>query len=312
MSLITEFRVKRIQWLDGPRSILLQEANGPCPILGLANVIALVPFSAGGGLKLPADAKTCSVEHMLSVVAEYALAKVSTVQSRSAAAMMPDIEARVNEFIQLLPSLIHGVNLNPRLSSKNFSRVLTDTTARSDAVASSFEFDNATSIYDVINVQLVHAWMVSPHDGVSAVKALENVLYSKAQEMLVSLDAAATATATATATDMKVVKNDDEQKVEESKEGLSESKEGLSDDPAAATSIPSPLPSPSPPPSIAVVPTLSPEAFDNALAVKDWLLRYPTQATPWGVAVLNSLLRDSELACLCTFYSIHAFLSTTA
>lgn len=290
MSSVTHFRVKRIQWLDGPRSILLQEANGPCPILGLGNVIALVPFSEGGGLKLPADAKVASVEHILSVVADYALSKVASTTSRSAAsaaAMMPDIEARVNEFIQLLPSLIYGVNLNPRLSSKNFSRVLSgDMKARSDAVASSFEFDNATSIYDVINVQLVHAWMVSPHDGAAAVKALDNLLYSKAQEMLVSLDAATTATAT-TITTTSILDAEEQPSPQLSMEGGEENNDG-------ANNVP--------PPSIAaVVPTLSPEALENARAVKEWLLRYPTQATPYGVAVLNSLLRDSELACLCTF-----------
>lgn len=326
---VTSFRVRRIPWFEGDVSILLQEDNGPCPLIGLANVIALVSVNAGGGLKLPPDATFASVEHVLSVVAEYALAKVATTTAAT-----PDMEARVLEFINTLPTLLQGVSLNPRLSSPNYSRVLLDSSARSDAVVSSFEFDGSTSMYDVIDVQLVHAWIVAPSDSPSAIRALEGSLFSKAQELLVALDAATAVEVVEVTDSAEVVEVTDSPTTNDKGENEGDGSaavikgegEGKGDSDVAvvtnndggeggsiAVVMPMLMPREeetggaaampaladcgiviTPPP----LPIISPAAVEDAKAVKEWLKRYQTQATPYGVSVLTSLLRNNELACL--------------
>jgi hypothetical protein len=265
------FRVKRIPWNGGVYPILLQEANGPCPLLGLANVIALLPF---GGLKLSPNATTASLEHVLSIVAEFALA--SLLKSRISA---PENEARVHEFISILPDLFSGVSLDPRLASPLFDRALTDTSVCKQAIARSFAFDGSTSIYDVINIQLVHAWIVSPTDLTEEREAMgleDGILFSKAQEMLVALDAAEAAHAIPLPVDSGSVEG-----------GAAARGDGGVRDPSGAAAVPEQPVAPA-----------SPD-LPRARAIKQWLHRYPTHATPYGVLVLTALLRDLELACLC-------------
>lgn len=143
------FSVKKITFLGRYTNIILQNKNGPCPLIAIANCLLLQHkielwknvIEAGDF-----DVSVVSLEELTQLVAETILENQKSVTTG---------EDLVVDSLELLPKLSQGLDLNV---------IYTDCTT--------FEFTREISVFDSLNIPLYHGWLPSPeeHEVYAAVK----------------------------------------------------------------------------------------------------------------------------------------------
>lgn len=154
------FELKRIPFFGRDVHIIMQNLNGPCPLLAIANALLL-----RNAVQLPASCVEAGVVHtqqLLSIVAERMLdANKETKQggltsSPTAVPQSPTtaseqhlrtetIRQNISDAISILPKLLTGVDVNPRFSH-----------------CKAFEFTDEVAIFDLVDISLYHGWLYSP------------------------------------------------------------------------------------------------------------------------------------------------------
>ncbi|KAK9474368.1 uncharacterized protein V1510DRAFT_361312 [Dipodascopsis tothii] len=135
--------------------IIMQNENGPCPLVALVNTLVL---SAPPGADPPlvralTDRSEISSDRLLEQLADMVLATSGATDD-------------VERVLSLLPSLHTGLNINPRF----------------DGI---FEESSELALFRVFSVDIVHGWLSDPDDKYvhAAVMAAES--YEGAQSVLV-------------------------------------------------------------------------------------------------------------------------------
>ena len=125
------FAVKRVVYGRSERCILMQDANGPCPLLALANGLLLL-----GRLRVP-DFAAVDAGWLAGELAAYVRARGTT----AAAAEQANVAQQVADVGGVLPALARGVGLdvNPYFAS-----------------AEAFEYTGALSLMDLCGLRLLH------------------------------------------------------------------------------------------------------------------------------------------------------------
>ncbi|EFN59098.1 hypothetical protein CHLNCDRAFT_137880 [Chlorella variabilis] len=140
-------KVKTITFRGRRVPIMLQDVNGPCPLLAIANVLLL-----RNQLQLPPGVGEVSQGRLVEMVAGLLLDANSLeggagVSEEHAASLQQNLA----DVIGLLPQLCTGIDVNPRF---------TDTRG--------FEFTREAAVFDLLDIQLVHGWLVDPQDEATA------------------------------------------------------------------------------------------------------------------------------------------------
>jgi len=202
-------RIKSISFLGSPRHILLQNKNGPCPLLAAANALLL-----RGAITLPGrciSAGQVSIDDVINILAERAVAKTGehcalaaiTSKSTPAAAATstdernideskpdgqgappvapptePDLSPRaaaaahaqhhLHEVLSLIPSLQHGLDVNPKFT----------------AGPTGVEYTSNLTCFDLLGVELVHGWLLDPQD-VETVSVVRDRTYNELVEVVI-------------------------------------------------------------------------------------------------------------------------------
>lgn len=142
------YKLKRIQYFRREVPIALQNENGPCPLLAIANVLLL-----RNQITLPANAPDVSQDRLVSLVAEHLLD--SNNEERLGPSVTIDYKANlqrnIEDAITLLPKLTTGIDVNVRFDDVH-----------------GFEFTDEVAIFDLLDVSLVHGWLVDPQEEVAA------------------------------------------------------------------------------------------------------------------------------------------------
>jgi hypothetical protein len=115
-----------------PCHILMQNENGPCPLLAAANVLLLK-----GSISLPSNfigAGVVTIDQLVNVLAE----KILTNQSAS--------ENHIQEVMQIFPSLQFGMDVNPKFT----------------AGPTGVEYTLGLNAFDLLHIELVHGWLIQP------------------------------------------------------------------------------------------------------------------------------------------------------
>ena len=133
------YRCKRVTDHTGRELvILMQNANGPCPLLGLSNVLLL-----RGAIHVHPDVPEVSFSELSARLAEHML----DVNRSSDANQRQNI----NDGMVLFPKLQTGLDVNVRFSSVD-----------------AFEFSEDMILFDLLHVRLLHGWLVDPQDRATA------------------------------------------------------------------------------------------------------------------------------------------------
>ncbi|XP_022958349.1 ubiquitin carboxyl-terminal hydrolase MINDY-1-like isoform X1 [Cucurbita moschata] len=158
------YKTKTIQFLGRSTPIVLQNDNGPCPLLAICNVLLL-----RNNLNLGPDATEVSQEKLLSLVAERLIDSNSNVDNKDAG-FVENQQQNIADAIDLLPRLATGIDVNIR-----FRRI------------DDFEFTPECAIFDLLDIPLYHGWIVDPQDHDTA-SAIGSKSYNAIMEELVALE----------------------------------------------------------------------------------------------------------------------------
>ncbi|XP_073298805.1 uncharacterized protein [Primulina huaijiensis] len=158
------YRTKVVQFLGRTTPIILQNDNGPCPLLAICNVLSLK-----NSLNLSPDIPEVSQEKLLSLVAERLIDSNSNNENKDTG-YVENQQQNIADAIDLLPRLTTGIDVNIK-----FRRI------------DDFEFTRECAIFDLLDIPLYHGWIVDPQDHETA-DAIGSKSYNSLMGELVSLD----------------------------------------------------------------------------------------------------------------------------
>ena len=186
------YQVRLVNWYDfssptNPRRspIMVQNANGPCPLLALVNALVLTTRS---------DINTPLVETLrvreqvsLGLLLDAVIDELMSGRRRGSAGILPD----VGELYAFLVTLHTGMNVNPRFVPSEAATVnLMDapidvpTSLRESRNAGGFEDTREMRLYSTFSIPLIHGWI--PPRNHPAFEALKRTAetYEDAQNIM--------------------------------------------------------------------------------------------------------------------------------
>lgn len=129
--------IYHVKWIEfGLRNcaIITQNENGPCPLISIINVLLL-----RGEMSLPNETEMVSAEQLLQYLGDHVLSQDSSNDKD------PNQQRNLNDSIAVLPRLSTGLDVNVRFTG-----------------VGDFEFTPELLIFDVLNINLFHGWLVDP------------------------------------------------------------------------------------------------------------------------------------------------------
>ncbi|MCJ1382549.1 hypothetical protein MMC17_005662 [Xylographa soralifera] len=185
------YQIKHIRWTDSSGNtrtspIMVQNANGPCPLLALVNALTL---------STPRDADTALIETLrireqvsLGLLLDAVFDELMSGRRGDAAQGLPD----VGELYSFLITLHTGMNVNPRFIplSDNFpilidisgSDISSLTSGR--RVLGGFEETKEMKLYSTFSIPLIHGWLpLQTHPAYAALQRSAST-YEDAQNLM--------------------------------------------------------------------------------------------------------------------------------
>ena len=156
------FRLKRISYNGRDVPVLMQNENGPCPLLGLSNVLLL-----RGDISIHPDVPEISFSELCARLGEFMLE--SNVLSESNAELAANQRQNLSDGMALFPKLLRGLDVNVRFTSID-----------------AFEYSEDQVIFDLLNVRLLHGWLADPQDAQS--REIGTQTYNQLIEKLIELN----------------------------------------------------------------------------------------------------------------------------
>ncbi|KAL1828411.1 hypothetical protein ACET3Z_006823 [Daucus carota] len=162
-------KTKLIQFFGRSTPIILQNDNGPCPLLAICNVLLLK-----NNLNLSPDIPEVSQERLLSLVAERLIDSNSNLDNKEAG-YVENQQQNIADAIDLLPRLTTGIDVNIKFKG-----------------ITEFEFTRECAIFDLLDIPLYHGWIVDPQDS-DTYNAIGSKSYNTIMGDLVGLETGTTA-----------------------------------------------------------------------------------------------------------------------
>ncbi|KAL2155434.1 hypothetical protein VTH82DRAFT_176 [Thermothelomyces myriococcoides] len=188
------YQIKRINWYDAsaannPRTspILVQNANGPCPLVALVNALVLTT---------PADRTDTALVGALKSREQVSLGLLlDAVFDELMFERRPDPEVPlpdVTELYKFLEGLHTGMNVNPRFiptpevvaALKRTSLTHLHPAQRTDMVPGTFEHTREMALYSTFSIPLIHGWLPSKDDAAYDAFSRQAGSYEDAQNLL--------------------------------------------------------------------------------------------------------------------------------
>ncbi|KAD6453632.1 hypothetical protein E3N88_08356 [Mikania micrantha] len=148
------YKTKVIKFLGRNTPIILQNDNGPCPLIAVCNVLLL-----RNKLGLSHEATEVPQGRLFTLVAEQLIA---TSSNNKGAGRVENQLQRIADAIDLLPSFATGINVDIK-----FNRI------------NEFEFTRERAVFDLLGIPMYHGWIVDPQDSDTA-----NVIGTKSYNTL--------------------------------------------------------------------------------------------------------------------------------
>lgn len=188
------YQVKNIRWHDvnarkNPRTspILIQNENGPCPLVALVNALSLTTPADIGDTPL-VHALQSREQVSLSLVLEVVFDELMSPRRTSSEDDLPD----VSELYGFLQSLHTGMNVNPSFvpapevvrAYKRSSLTHLDAADRDELMPGTFENSLEMALYATFSIPLIHGWLPRKTDPVYAALERQSTSYEDAQNLM--------------------------------------------------------------------------------------------------------------------------------
>ncbi|KAI3703516.1 hypothetical protein L1987_73646 [Smallanthus sonchifolius] len=169
----TMYKTKVIQFFGRDTPIILQNDNGPCPLLAICNILKLLQSGnillLRDELGLNSDVTEVSQGKLLTLVAERLIDPISNVNDKDAGDVV-NRHQTVADAIDLLPGLAKGMDVNIK-----FRRI------------DDFEWTKEHAIFDLLDIPLYHGWLIDSNDS-DTLNAFGSKSYNTVMEELVALE----------------------------------------------------------------------------------------------------------------------------
>ncbi|KAK2612032.1 hypothetical protein QQS21_001997 [Conoideocrella luteorostrata] len=188
------YQIKNIRWHDptsekNPRvsPILIQNENGPCPLVALVNALTMTT---------PADSpETTLVEILrpreqisLDLLLKAVFDELMSPRRTNSEDALPD----VSDLYAFLQSLHTGMNVNPRFvptkeminAYKRTSLTHLHPTERGSLIPGTFENTTEMSLYATFSIPLIHGWLPAQTDAVYDAMERQAASYEDVQNLL--------------------------------------------------------------------------------------------------------------------------------
>lgn len=152
--------VKWIPWKGAQTPIITQNANGPCPLLAIMNILFLQ-----WKVKLPPQKEVITAEELLAHLGDCLLSIKPQEQSEG---LQLNFQQNVADAVTVLPKLATGLDVNVRFTG-----------------VSDFEYTPECSVFDLLGVPLYHGWLVDPQSP-EAVSAVGKLSYNQLVEKIIN------------------------------------------------------------------------------------------------------------------------------
>ncbi|KAL4186678.1 hypothetical protein AMTRI_Chr09g15270 [Amborella trichopoda] len=158
------YKTKQIHFLGRSIPIILQNDNGPCPLLAICNVLLL-----RNNLNLGSETSEVSLRTLLSLIAERLIDSNSNIENKDDE-YVHNQQQNISDAMEVLSRLSTGIDVN--VCFRNIH---------------DFEFTPECAIFDLLDLGLVHGWICDPQDSETAA-AIGSNSYNTLMEKLVSLE----------------------------------------------------------------------------------------------------------------------------
>jgi ubiquitin carboxyl-terminal hydrolase MINDY-1/2 len=153
------FHLKYIDFLGRSSvAIICQNENGPCPLLAMANCLALlnkIDLAAGKTGGTTAGKTAGPAPHTTFITLPALIQLLANVfieaSARSGSGGSVQDQMTLDSLLQTLPRLARGLDLNVRFTGVQH-----------------FEFTEEVAIFDALGIVLLHAWVLDPQDSAIA------------------------------------------------------------------------------------------------------------------------------------------------
>ncbi|XP_028911606.1 ubiquitin carboxyl-terminal hydrolase MINDY-1 isoform X1 [Ornithorhynchus anatinus] len=152
--------VKWISWKGEQTPIITQNANGPCPLLAIMNVLFLQ-----WKVKLTPQKEVVTSDELMAHLGDCLL---SIKPQEKAEALQLNFQQNVADAVTVLPKLSTGLDVNVRFTG------VTD-----------FEYTPECSVFDLLGIPLYHGWLVDPQSPEVA-SAVGKLSYNQLVEKIIA------------------------------------------------------------------------------------------------------------------------------
>ncbi|CAF1379394.1 unnamed protein product [Rotaria sordida] len=133
------YLIKWIEFNFEELPILLQNVNGPCPLLAIFNILLLRKR-----IIIDSNRDVISTERVVTLLAEYIL---EYDQSKLSDEDRINYEHNVQDALAVLDKLKTGLDVNLKFDGVD-----------------KFEYTRECIVFDLLNIQLFHGWVIDPQD----------------------------------------------------------------------------------------------------------------------------------------------------
>ena len=187
------YQIRHIRWHDAnssknPRQtpVLMQNANGPCPLLALVNALALTT---------PSESSTALIETLrvreqvsLGLLLDAVFDELTSGRRGATAELLPD----VGDLYSFLVTLHTGMNVNPRFVPSRFQEKQSHLAGLNLSLAQGnprselggFEQTREMKLYSTFAIPLIHGWIPMENDAAHVAFDKIAPTYEDAQNVL--------------------------------------------------------------------------------------------------------------------------------
>lgn len=149
-------------FMNRPVNIVLQNENGPCPLLSIANVLILQ-----GNLQIHPDRSEVTSDQLIEMIGTHLIDKNPPLKDEN---LRKNQQQTLDDIMGILPTMENGLDVNVR-----FDKV------------SSFEYDARISVFDMLGVSLYHGWVADPSD-VETFEVVGKMSYNQLVDRIILAD----------------------------------------------------------------------------------------------------------------------------
>lgn len=141
--------VKWIEFYKRKVPIILQNENGPCPLISICNVLLL-----RDQMSFPSNIELISNEKLIQTLADvlFSVFVPRIIKQRSEVEKQEldndNFEQNINDALTMFEKLQYGLDVNVKFSG-----------------CSDFEYTREMDIFDLFSINLYHGWLIDPQDS---------------------------------------------------------------------------------------------------------------------------------------------------